>query len=458
MSVSGGWQPAELAEPAGWVKAASESSMRNILDFDRTGRIDLDWGPISLHLAGRAVFFLWVTLALLAISGIAVLVSRKRELITEVDDVGADRARGRAADLARLARIDVALLLVLAIAYPLLAWLAPDLLELAPLAALLCALPPVLSGDVEGGIRRAAFTAFGSIWICWSLAHLVVLWDDAFLVCFAAAATDVRVVRRAGAAPLRLGAAAAVAAQPEQDSRRAGRRGGGRGARAHAAGHGHAVNYCRGGPWRRARRPPAVHGQTPGRGEGRGRVAARLRRPPRPGRLAAADPAARGGAVVTRRRAPSRGGGIASAATLRQPSRVGTWASRARWALWRWCAGCSAASPWRASCRASGRTSWWPTTARTPTPPRCSPPSRPRPGRCSPLPPTTGSTCPPGVPWRAGWPGSCRCAASRVPTRRCWRPRDLRSRRAAPWSSIRRAPQHRRAGRGVPLRRGAAGG
>ena len=54
----------------------------NVLDFDRTGRIDLDWGPISLHLAGRAVFFLWVTLALLALAGIAVLVSRKRELIT----------------------------------------------------------------------------------------------------------------------------------------------------------------------------------------------------------------------------------------------------------------------------------------------------------------------------------------------------------------------------------------
>jgi len=191
---------------------ASESS---ILIFDRTGRIDLDWGPLSLHLAGRAVFFLWVTLALLAISGIAVLVSRKRELITRwttwaliVPVVGLPIWSGRGATaalaavlavlavleyarLARLARIDVALLLALAIAYPLLAWLAPDLLELAPLAALLCALPPVLSGDVEGGIRRAAFTAFGSIWICWSLAHLVVLWEDAFGVCFAAAATDV---------------------------------------------------------------------------------------------------------------------------------------------------------------------------------------------------------------------------------------------------------------------------
>ena len=189
--------------------------MRNILDFDRTGRIDLDWGPISLHLAGRAVFFLWVTLALLAISGIAVLVSRKRELITRwrtwaliVPVVGLPIWSGRGATaalaavlavlavleyarLARLARIVVALVLVPELADPVVGWLAPDLLELAPLAALLCALPPVLSGDVEGGIRRAAFTAFGSIWICWSLAHLVVLWDDAFLVCFAAAATDV---------------------------------------------------------------------------------------------------------------------------------------------------------------------------------------------------------------------------------------------------------------------------
>ncbi len=165
-----------------------------------------------MHLAGRAVFFLWVTLALLALSGIAVFVSRKRELITRwttwaliVPVVGLPIWYGRGPtaalaaalavlavlEYARLARIDTALLLVLAITYPLVAWLAPDLLDLAPLAALLCALPPVLSGDVDGGIRRAAFTAFGSIWICWSLAHLVVLWENAFLVCFAAAATDV---------------------------------------------------------------------------------------------------------------------------------------------------------------------------------------------------------------------------------------------------------------------------
>ena len=67
----------ELASESSMMsELASESSMMSglasessILIFDRTGRIDLDWGPISLHLAGRAVFFLWVTLALLAISG-----------------------------------------------------------------------------------------------------------------------------------------------------------------------------------------------------------------------------------------------------------------------------------------------------------------------------------------------------------------------------------------------------
>jgi phosphatidate cytidylyltransferase len=75
--------------------------------------------------------------------------------------------------------------------YPVAAWLRPSLLSLAPIVVLACALPSVISGDVEHGGRRTTFTAFGSVWICWALAHLVVLWSEAYLVCFAAAAADV---------------------------------------------------------------------------------------------------------------------------------------------------------------------------------------------------------------------------------------------------------------------------
>jgi phosphatidate cytidylyltransferase len=187
----------------------------SLLDLDRSPALALDRGPIPIHGAGRGVFFLWLTLAVLASAGIAVALSGQPELVTRwttwaliAPVVGLPIWTGRGATtvlaaaiavaavweyarLTRLPRIDRALLLGLAVGYPLLAWLAPARLALAPLVALLCALPAVLSGDTEGGIRRAAFTAFGSIWICWSLAHLVVLWDEAFLVCFAAAATDV---------------------------------------------------------------------------------------------------------------------------------------------------------------------------------------------------------------------------------------------------------------------------
>src|ERR1700754_545184 len=51
------------------------------LHFDRRMALDLDLGPLDIHLYGRSVFFLWVTLGLLVIGGIAVLASRKQELI-----------------------------------------------------------------------------------------------------------------------------------------------------------------------------------------------------------------------------------------------------------------------------------------------------------------------------------------------------------------------------------------
>jgi phosphatidate cytidylyltransferase len=186
-----------------------------LLHLDRRLSLDVDWGPLHVHLYGRSVFYMWVTVSILAIAGIAVLVSRKRELIQKWTTwvliamvVGIPFWMGKGATavlaaalavvaviefarLVKLSRLDTGMLLSLAVLYPLAAWLRPSLLTFAPVVVLLCALPSVLSGDVENGSRRTAFTAFGSVWICWSLALLVVLSSVAFVLFFAVAATDV---------------------------------------------------------------------------------------------------------------------------------------------------------------------------------------------------------------------------------------------------------------------------
>lgn len=188
----------------------------DLLHLDRSSlRLDLDLGPLHVHVTGRAVFLMWVTVGILALAGVAVAISRKRELIRKwqtwalilpVVGIPIWIGRGPTALLAaaiavvavleygRLVRLPAperSILLALAVGFPLAAWLAPSLLALAPLLVLLCAVPAVLVGDLEDGVRRTMFAGFGAIWICWSLAHLVVLWEDAFVVCFAAAATDV---------------------------------------------------------------------------------------------------------------------------------------------------------------------------------------------------------------------------------------------------------------------------
>ena len=186
-----------------------------ILHFGRNPALDFGLGSWHVHLHGRPVFLMWVTVAILALGGVAVLASRKRELIDKwaswmviapVFGIPIWMGRGPTAVVAAavavvavieyarlvsLRRWDVGLLLVLAVGYPLGAWLRPSLLELAPILVLACALPSVLGGDVERGVRRSLFTGFGSVWICWSLAHLVTLGADAFLVCLAVAVTDV---------------------------------------------------------------------------------------------------------------------------------------------------------------------------------------------------------------------------------------------------------------------------
>lgn len=185
-----------------------------LLHHDRVLTLPLEV-PFFGEVTGRGVFNLYVTLVVLAVGGLAVAVFRQPELrarwttwvlIAPVVGLPIWLGRGSTAllaavlavvavlELARLValpRAETALLLGLALGYPLVAWQAPHLLALAPVLALACALPAILRGDAATGVERSALTAFASVWICWSLAHLVVLWEDAFAVVFAAAAADV---------------------------------------------------------------------------------------------------------------------------------------------------------------------------------------------------------------------------------------------------------------------------
>src|ERR1700694_843521 len=52
-----------------------------ILHLDRRLPLNVDLGPLHIHLHARSVFFMWVTVVILVIAGIAVLASRRRELI-----------------------------------------------------------------------------------------------------------------------------------------------------------------------------------------------------------------------------------------------------------------------------------------------------------------------------------------------------------------------------------------
>ncbi|SPT54156.1 Phosphatidate cytidylyltransferase [Actinomyces bovis] len=170
---------------------------------------------VDIVLTGRAVFLALTAITVLLLAGIGVAASGKAELerrwitwaiIIPVVGIPIWMGRGTTAFLAaalalqairefskltHLPRAETILLALLAIGYPIAAWLRPELLGLAPLMVLVCALPAVLAGDTADGVRRASLTGFASVWIAWSLAHLVVLWQDAFLIAFAASAADV---------------------------------------------------------------------------------------------------------------------------------------------------------------------------------------------------------------------------------------------------------------------------
>lgn len=187
-----------------------------LLGLDRTAfSVHAALGGWRIDLDGRAIFLLLLTASILALAAVPVLASRKPELrrrwttwalILPVIGIPIWFGPGATAVLAALLAVqavreyvalvplprpEAALLALLAVAYPAAAWLDPDLLDLVPLVALLCAVPALLAGDATNGLVHATSTAFGSIWICWSLANLVVVGADAYLLCFAAAATDI---------------------------------------------------------------------------------------------------------------------------------------------------------------------------------------------------------------------------------------------------------------------------
>lgn len=93
--------------------------------------------------------------------------------------------------LVRLTRTDIATLAGAVLAVVGTAWWRPDATGTAAAAGVLAVgLVPVLGGDTRHGGHRAARGAFGVLWLG-SLAGLVLLGDDALLLCLAVALADV---------------------------------------------------------------------------------------------------------------------------------------------------------------------------------------------------------------------------------------------------------------------------
>jgi phosphatidate cytidylyltransferase len=150
--------------------------------------------PIALRLGGE-IRTRWVTWALiLPVVGIPIWAGRLATTLLAVAlAVGAVLEFAR---LARLRRADAAWLLGCAVVLPLGALgtqssIGGPIGAWVPWAILGGAGVPLLGSDSVDGFRRAAMTAFGIVWICWSLANLPLLGRDAFVVLFAAACADV---------------------------------------------------------------------------------------------------------------------------------------------------------------------------------------------------------------------------------------------------------------------------
>jgi phosphatidate cytidylyltransferase len=157
-----------------------------------------------------------VGLALLALSATPVFLSRNRVIISRwitwcviavltcgAQLIGIPGAVGLAilvgvlcaiefGKLVELRPADLALLFLACVALPILAaavpvWLATYL----PYILLLGAVVPLFSGDLASSARRAAYTAFGILWLAWAPAQMVPVQAHLTLIVLVVAVTDV---------------------------------------------------------------------------------------------------------------------------------------------------------------------------------------------------------------------------------------------------------------------------
>ena len=150
--------------------------------------------PFALYLGGE-IRTRWITWALiLPVVGIPLWLGRTATTLLAAGlSIGAVLEYAR---LARLHRSDATWLLGCAVLLPLGTLRSHGYLGIGiggwvPWAILGGASLPLLGSDTTDGFRRAAMTAFGIVWLTWSLANLPLLGRDAFVVLFAAAVADV---------------------------------------------------------------------------------------------------------------------------------------------------------------------------------------------------------------------------------------------------------------------------
>jgi phosphatidate cytidylyltransferase len=132
----------------------------------------------------------WVTWLIIAlIVGPAIWIGESTTMILAI--IISLLAVSEYARMLELGKRDFFFIMAFSIALPIISLLAPSKLTLLPLFLLLVPLLPLINGDTKTGGLRSSYIVFGIIWLAWAPAHLVLIYQDAFLIALAVAVTDV---------------------------------------------------------------------------------------------------------------------------------------------------------------------------------------------------------------------------------------------------------------------------